>query len=474
MNILYAVSEAAPFIKTGGLADVAGSLPQALAKKGHDVRVILPLYSRIAQEWKDKMEYLFYTFVDVGYRHQYCGLFKLEHEGVTFYFVDNEYYFKRNAIYGEMDDGERFSFFCRAVLGVLPQIQDWKPQVINCNDWQTALIPIYLRTYGWEYYGEIRTVFTIHNIEYQGRYGLDTAREVFGLSDSLFYSGILRYDNDINLMKGAIYQSDRVTTVSPTYAGELHDPFFAHGLHQVIDSNSYKFSGILNGLDNVRYDPKTDPNLAKNYTPRNWVSGKAACKKALCEELGLDPKDESPIMCCISRLVGHKGFGIVLESVDAIVQKGIRLVLLGTGDKYFEYAFADAENRHKGRVSSNIMYSEPRAMHIYSGSDMVLMPSLSEPCGLTQMIAMRYGTVPIVRATGGLNDTVRNYDTENPNGFVFYEYSAHGMLGAIDYAMSVWNDKDAWKGLVKNCFNEDTSWDSSAEAYLKVYEAALN
>lgn len=474
MNILYAVSEAAPFIKTGGLADVAGSLPKALSEKGHDVRVILPLYSRISQQWREQMEFLFFTYVDLGWRHQYCGLFKLEYQGVTFYFVDNEYYFKRNAVYGEMDDGERFAYFCRAVMGVLPKLGDWKPQVINCNDWQTALIPIYLRFEPSEFYRDIRTVFTIHNIEYQGRYSRETAEQVFALPYELFSGGIIRYDGGVNLMKGAIYQADRVTTVSPTYANELHDPFFSHGLQQVINDNAYKFSGILNGLDTQRYDPATDKLIPKNYTPTRFVTGKKACKKALCETLGMDPTSDSPIIACVSRLVGHKGFDLVAEALEAIISKGARLVLLGTGDRYFEGIFADAENRHKGIVSANIMYSEERAMLIYSGADMMLMPSRSEPCGLTQMIAMRYGTVPIVRATGGLNDSVRSYGTENPNGFVFYEYSCHGMLGAIDYALNIWNDKPAWKALMKNCLTEELSWDHSADEYLNIYNAALN
>lgn len=466
MNILYAVSEAAPFIKTGGLADVAGSLPAALSEKGHDARVILPLYRRIEGKWREQMEFVMQIDVQLAWRHQYCGLFKLLHQGVTYYFVDNEYYFGRDSVYGDMDDGERFAFFSRAVVSLIPLL-GWQPDIVNCNDWQTALIPIYLRSEC----SPVHTVFTIHNIEYQGRYGTYTANDVFGLPPELFDSGILRFDNDINLMKGAIYQSDRVNTVSPTYAQELRDPFFSHGLHRVIEDNAYKFCGIINGLDVERYDPWTDKYIARNYNALK-PAGKRDCKKALCRELGLDETDESPIISCVSRLVGHKGFDLVSKAVEEIVGRGMRLVILGTGDSYFEGLFSDAERRFRGRVSANIMYSESRAMAIFSGSDMLLMPSRSEPCGLTQMIAMRYGTVPIVRAAGGLKDSVRPYGSEDANGFNFYEYSLRGMMGAIDYALSIWQDKKAWRALMKKDMSEDLSWSLSADRYLELYNDA--
>lgn len=474
MNILYAVSEAAPFVKTGGLADVAGSLPQALCQMGHDARVVLPLYDNIAPHWREKMTFLFSTYVTLGWRRQYCGVFSLIHGDVTYYFIDNEYYFKRGVIYGEMDDGERFAFFSRAVLEFLPLLKDFKPRIINCNDWQTALVPMYIRYEPSEYYRDIRTVFTIHNIEYQGRFSRETGDDVFALPWELFSKGIVRYDSGVNLMKGAIYEADRVTTVSPTYARELHDPFFAHGLQVTIEDNAYKFSGILNGLDTARYNPETDPLLPVNYTRSRPTAGKRACKKALCETLGMGSSNDGPVIACVSRLVGHKGFDLVAQALEDMVQKGLRVVILGTGDKYFEDLFARTEDKYKGLVSANIMYSEELAMKIYAGADMMLMPSRSEPCGLTQLIAMRYGTVPIVRATGGLNDTVRNYGTEKPNGFVFYEYSPQGMLGAIDYALSIWNNKPAWRALVKNCLTEQLDWCRSAEEYLRIYQAALN
>ncbi len=472
MNILYAVSEAAPFIKTGGLADVAGSLPKALCEKGHDARVVLPLYSRIADAWRDKMEFLFFTFVELSWRHQYCGVFTLEHMGVVYYFIDNEYYFKRDSVYGDMDDGERFAFFSKAVLSIIPQL-GWTPEVINCNDWQTALVPVYLSYEQDERLQGIRTVFTIHNIEYQGRFGSEIVGDVFGLPQELFDSGIIRFDNDINLMKGAIYKADHVTTVSPSYAQELRDPFFAHGLERVIGDNAYKFTGIVNGLDVVRYNPKRDKLIPKNFGPRS-LTGKQACKQELCRSLGMDENDERPVIACISRLVGHKGFDLVAQSLDEIINRGLRLIILGTGDKYFEGVFADAENRHKGSVSANIMYDETRAMMIYAGADMMLMPSRSEPCGLTQMIAMRYGTVPIVRAVGGLKDTVRPYGEEKSNGFNFYEYSGHGMLGAIDYALSVWQNPEEWTKLIRRDMAEDLSWSSSADKYLEIYLSVQN
>ena len=472
MNVLYAVSEAVPFVKTGGLADVAGSLPKALCAAGADTRVILPLYSKIAEQWRIKMDFCFSTDVSLAWRKQYCGVFRLEHEGVVYYFIDNEYYFGRDNIYGSFDDGERFGFFSRAVLEVLPLL-DWKPDVINCNDWQTALIPIYISQDKVGFFSDVKTVFTIHNIEYQGRFGKEILSDVFGLSDELFTSGILRFENDVNLMKGAIYKADYITTVSPSYAFELRDPFFACGLHKVIEDNSYKLTGILNGLDISHYNPMKDSLIAKKYGPKS-IKNKTLCKAELCRELGFDELSEAPIIACISRLVGHKGFDLVSSSLDWIISRGARLVILGTGDEKFENYFRDAENRYKGLVSANIMYSEKRASLIYAGADMLLMPSRSEPCGLTQMIAMRYGTVPIVREVGGLKDTVRPLSAENPNGFTFTYYSTDDMNRAIDEAMNTWLDKDKWQELMQRDMTEDLSWSKSAKEYIKIYNSLTN
>ncbi len=470
MNVLYAVSEAVPFVKTGGLADVAGSLPKALRAQGTDARVILPLYSAIGEKWRLKMNFCFYTFINLAWRRQYCGVFKLEYGGVVWYFIDNEYYFKRDSIYGCYDDGERFAFFSKAVIDILPML-DWKPDIINCNDWQTALIPLYVRDDSTGYYNNIKTVFTIHNIEYQGRFGKDILGDVFGLSDELYNSGILRYENDVNLMKGAIYKSDYITTVSPSYANELRDSFFACGLHEVIEDNSYKLTGILNGLDIERYDPSTDIYLSENFSPEE-PDGKAACKADLCRELGLEESD-TPIIACISRLVGHKGFDLISDALDRIVSRGIRFIILGTGEDKYESFFREAENRYKGRVSANIMYSEKRASMIYAGADMMLMPSKSEPCGLTQMIAMRYGSVPIVRAVGGLKDSVRPYPSDTATGFTFLGYSAEDMERTVNYAIDIWYDREKWHELMLRDMVEDLSWSRSAKEYLKIYDSLI-
>lgn len=470
MNVLYAVSEAVPFIKTGGLADVAGSLPKALRAEGTDTRVILPLYSAIGEKWRLKMNFCFYTFIDLAWRKQYCGVFRLDHEGQVYYFIDNEYYFKRDSIYGCYDDGERFGFFSRAVIEILPLL-DWKPDVINCNDWQTALIPIYISQNKEGYFSGVKTVFTIHNIEYQGRFGKQILSDVFGVTDELFDNGILSFDHDVNLMKGAIYKADHITTVSPSYACELRDPFFACGLHKVIEENAYKLTGILNGLDTVHYNPGTDSFIAENYGPE-VPDGKALCKAELCRELGLEETD-TPIIACISRLVGHKGFDLVAEALDRIVASGVRFVILGTGDEKFENFFSEAENRYRGRVSANIMYSEKRASMVYAGADMMLMPSKSEPCGLTQMIAMRYGTVPVVREVGGLRDSVRPYPSDAATGFTFLWYSTDDMLKAVDYAVGTWYEKENWRELMLRDMVEDLSWSRSAKEYIKIYSSLI-
>ena len=472
MKILYAASEAAPFVKTGGLADVAGSLPKALNEAGAQTRVILPLYSAIDLKWRERMTFLFHIDVKLSWRRQYCGVFCLEHDGVTYYFVDNEYYFKRDSIYGCFDDGERFGFFSRAVVEAIPRL-GWTPDIIHCNDWQTALVPIYLRYESADVYRSIKSVFTIHNIEYQGRFGPATAEDVFALPQELCDSGIIWYENDVNLMKGAIYESDSVTTVSPSYADELQNPDFANGLHAVVESNSYKLSGILNGIDTVRYDPAKDPLLAKNYSAAD-LSGKSVCKAELCRELGLSDEPGTPIIACISRLVEHKGFALITEALDEIIAKGARLVIIGTGEEKLENFFCDAENRYRGSVSASIMYSESRAMRIYAGSDMLLMPSRSEPCGLSQMIAMRYGTVPIVREVGGLKDTVRNLGGENANGFSFREYSASGLLGAVDFALRTYRgDPATWRLIMLSDMTADLSWSSSAVSYINIYKRLM-
>lgn len=468
MNILYAVSEAAPFSKTGGLGDVAGSLPKALCRAGEDCRVILPLYGSVDAKWRERMTFCFYTYVHLSWRIQYCGVYKLKYEGVTYYFLDNEFYFSRPKTYGEPDDGERFGFFSRAIIEVMPLL-GWRPDVVSCNDWQTALVPIYLRYEPAEYYQGIKSVFTIHNIEYQGRYIEWCLGDVFGLPRELYDFGIIRYENDINLMKGAIYKADYVTTVSPSYCRELQYPYFACGLENVVSDNSYKFSGILNGIDTLRFSPEHDEFIVAPFSA-DAPDGKKECKKQLCRELGFDENDDGPIIACISRLVSHKGFDLVSTALDALISRGARVVILGTGDKGFESRFREAENFYKGRVSANIMYSEQRASLLYAGADMLLMPSKSEPCGLSQMIAMRYGTIPIVHSVGGLRDSVRPYPQENSIGFSFEEYSAAALVGTADYALGIYNNRPEWQSLMRRAMTEDFGWERSAREYINVYK----
>ena len=471
MNILFAASEVAPFIKTGGLADVAGSLPPALVDAGHDVRVILPLYEGISQEWRDQMEFVKCWYVRLAWRSVYCGIFRLVRGGVTYYFVDNEFYFKRNGLYGHYDDGERFAYFARAIIETPAQL-NWHPDVIHCNDWQTALTPIYLleeRERTPQLFGT-KSVYTIHNIEYQGRYGQELLSDLFGLDQGYFHEHMLAYHNDINLMKGAIYASDYVTTVSPTYAEELQYSFYAHGLEGVISDNNYKLRGILNGIDMAAYDPSNDHVIAANFSA-DKLDGKAACKQALQERLGLRQDPDVPIIACISRLVGHKGFELVASAFHRIMERNVQFVLLGTGEWGYEQFFRDMQGRYPGRVSANIMYSSALSSAIYAGADLFLMPSISEPCGLSQMIAMRYGTVPIVRETGGLKDTVTPYviSTGEGRGFTFADINIDDMVYVINQALDTYEYKDAWRKIMIRDMQADFSWDRSARAYMEVY-----
>lgn len=473
MNILFASSEVVPFIKTGGLADVAGSLPQALAASGHDVRVILPLYEGVDQRWRDEMTYLLNFHVTLAWRTPYCGLFELKHEGVTYYFVDNEYYFKRAQIYGHYDDGERFAFFSRAVVEAAGYL-DFPVDILHCNDWQTALVPIYLleERHRIDQLAHAKSVYTIHNIEYQGRYGSQTLKDLFGLNAGYLNEHMLLYHGDVNLMKGAIYAADYVTTVSPTYAAELQYPFYAHGLEGVVSDNRNKVRGILNGIDTALYDPKTDKGLAKNFSPTS-LSGKKACKAALQEIAGLNPNPDVPIIACVSRLVKHKGFDLVKDALGQIMDMDVQMVVLGTGDWNYEEAFRHAAQQYPGRFAAHIMYSGALSTAIYGGADLFLMPSEAEPCGLSQMISMRYGTVPIVRETGGLQDTVTPYNrfTGEGRGFTFANITVNDLVWSVREAVDLYHtDKDAWKDLMKAGMTADFSWSKSAEEYLEIYD----
>ena len=472
MNILFAASEVAPFIKTGGLADVAGSLPKHLAAQGHDVKVILPLYEGIGPEWRKQMKFLLHFNVRVAWRNPYCGLFELRRDNVSYLFVDNEYYFKRAAIYGHYDDGERFTYFSRAIVET-PAHLDWHPDVIHCNDWQTALVPIYLleeRERVWELRGT-KSVFTIHNIEYQGRYGDQVLEDLLGLNKGYMNEHMLAYYGDVNLMKGAIFAADYVTTVSPTYAGELQYPFYAHGLEGVIAHNGYKMRGILNGLDTGLYDPAQDKGLAMCYSAGN-LEGKKACKAALQQAVGLREDPNVPIIACISRLVKHKGFDLVTAAIHEIMGMDVQMVVLGTGEWNYEEAFRHAESQYPSRFAARIQYSAALSTAIYGGADIFLMPSISEPCGLSQMIAMRYGTVPVVRETGGLKDTVPPYrwDAGEGRGFSFADINAHDMVWVIREAVDLYHqNQEAWKKLQIAGMTTDFSWDGPAREYEDIY-----
>ena len=477
MNILFATSECVPFIKTGGLADVAGALPKALAGNGHDVRVILPLYEGIGEEWRSQMTYLQCFHITLAWRSPYCGIFELKRDGVTYWFVDNEYYFKRSNIYGHYDDGERFAYFSRAVVESMGWL-NWHPDVLHCNDWQTALVPIYLleERHRIPQLCDTKSVFTIHNIEYQGRYGSQTLKDVFGLNDGYFNEHMLAYHGDVNLMKGAIYAADYVTTVSPTYADELQYSFYAHGLEGVIADNRHKLRGILNGIDTQLYDPAATSGLAANFSARSLVKGKAECKLALQRAVGLEENADVPIIACISRLVGHKGFSLVTDALHEIMAMNVQMVVLGTGDWQYEAAFREAQVQYPGRFAAQITYSAPLSTAIYAGADLFLMPSVSEPCGLSQMIAMRYGTVPVVRETGGLKDTVTPYNKfeGTGRGFTFSDINAHDMVWVLREAVDLYfNNKKAWRGIQKEDMTADFSWNSSARQYLEIYQRIL-
>ncbi len=466
-KILFVASEAAPFIATGGLAEVIGSLSKALAKSDrYDVRVIIPLYQDIKKEFRKDFKFIGNIFVPLSWRNQYCGIFEYTVDNVTYYFVDNEYYFKRPGCYGYYDDGERFAFFCRSVMEILGFV-GFYPDVLHCHDWQGALAALYLKTiYCFRpEYQFIRAVFTIHNIEYQGKYSLDILEDLFGISYRFQY--LVEYDRCINLMKGAIECCERFSTVSPTYAGEIKDPYFAHGLDGIVRRNEFKLCGILNGIDPDYYDPATDSALFANYSAED-ISPKAVCKEELQRMLNLPVKPETPVIAMITRLVAHKGLDLVKEVIEQILRQDVQFVVLGTGDAHYEAYFSDLARRYQGKVATVITFNSDLSRKIYSGADIFLMPSKSEPCGLSQMIASRYGTVAVVRETGGLRDSITPYGAGG-NGFTFHDYNAHDMMYVINEALGVYRNKDEWRKLVKKAMTTDFSWDTSAKSYEKLY-----
>ena len=472
MKVLYAASEALPFIASGGLGDVAGSLPQALRKRLIGCRVVMPLYDNIKQELKDTMKFITNISVPVAWRRQYCGIFEARAGGVIYYLLDNQYYFKRDSLYGFYDDAERFAFFSRAILEIIPYI-DFKPDIIHCNDWQTALTPVYYSTMyaNQPGYENIKTVFTIHNIQYQGVYGEELLDNVVGINHA--HKNILEYDGTVNLMKGAIETANAVTTVSPSYAKEILDPWYSHGLDTILKERSFKLRGILNGIDVINYDPETDKDIFKNYSADN-VRGKYVNKRELQKLLGLPEKSNTPVMGMVTRLVSHKGLDLCKAVLDELLATtDIQLVVLGSGDYQYEEFFRGLAARYPEQVGLCLGFVPDLARKIYAGSDLFLMPSKSEPCGLSQMVALRYGTIPIVRETGGLRDSVTDSGDGEGNGFVFSSYNAHDMLHAIRRACEGYEDKDGWQILVKRAMDSDNSWGKSANEYIRMYKEVL-
>ena len=477
MKILFAASECVPFIKTGGLADVVGALAPVLARKGHDVRVILPKYGMMAEEYRQQLRHVTDFYVKLGWRHQYCGIEALERQGVTFYFVDNEYYFKRNYIYGlGGDEYERFGFFCRAVLDALPRL-DFQPDVIHAHDWQSGMVPALLRIQydQADFYHNIRTVFTIHNLQYQGVFGIEQVKDVLELPDDVFTNDKLECFGCANFMKAALVYADEITTVSPSYAEEIQTAYYGERLDGLLRARRNSLSGVLNGIDMQEYDPAADPLIPAPYSAQD-LSGRAQCKAALQQSLGLTVDPSVPIIGMVGRLSSQKGLDLVDHVIGQIMEENVQLVVLGMGESRYVNLFGWAEQQYPGRVAARFQMDHQLAHRIYAGADMFLMPSQFEPCGLSQMIALRYGCVPIVRETGGLRDTVLSYNHYNNagNGFTFFNYNAHDMLFTIRRALRYYHEHpDVWRELQSRGMNGDYSWNASAETYLSLYMSIL-
>ncbi len=468
MKVLYCTSEAAPFAATGGLADVAGSLPQELRLRLVGCRVVMPLYQDIPQSLRGGMKFVTSLSVPVAWRRQYCGVFEAHEGGVIYYFIDNQYYFKRHGLYGHYDDAERFAFFSRAVIEMLPYL-DFKPDVIHCNDWQTALVPVYYSVFYAEkdWFRGIKTVLTIHNIQYQGKYGRELIEDVLGTPQSA--TPLLEYGNCVNLLKGGIECANRVTTVSPTYAQEILDPWFSYGLEGILRERKWKLSGILNGIDVNLYNPETDPNLYAGYTAEDF-SGKAANKTELQKRLKLEQKADAPLIGMVTRLVPQKGLDLVRETLDGILQNsGAQFVLLGSGDWDYEDFFKNMQAKYPGRLCACFGFIPELSHKIYAASDVFLMPSKSEPCGLAQMIALRYGAIPVVRETGGLKDSVQDSGDGKGNGFTFRSYDSGDMYGAVVRALKGYENREGWNILIQRAMACDFSWGRSAKEYIRLY-----
>ncbi|MBR4295447.1 MAG: glycogen synthase GlgA [Clostridia bacterium] len=476
-KILFVGSEAMPFAATGGLGDVLGSLPTAIKKAAAgdvDVRVVMPLYSQIKDEFRSQMKEEYVYNVRLSWREQYCRIMSLKQEGVIYYFIDNEYYYKRDSLYGNYDDAERYAFFCMSALSMLDKI-GYFPDILHAHDWQSALSVIYLKTLfsADPRYASIRSIFTIHNIEYQGKYDFDILGDVFALGG--IERPIVEYDNCINLMKGAIVCADIVSTVSPRYAEEIKTPEYAHGLDNILRQNAYKLRGILNGIDYVYYDPENDPCIAKTFSAET-LCDKVQNKLALQRELALPQKENTPLISVISRLASHKGIDIICEIIYKVVSENdVQLIILGCGEGIYESFFRELEKTFPDKVRAMIMYDRDLSKRIYAATDIFLMPSKSEPCGLSQMIASRYGAIPVTRETGGLYDSIKGYwldgDTIKGNGFTFAGYNSAELLDRICAALELYSEKDICERLVKKIMNTDFSWNISAKKYIEMYQS---
>lgn len=471
MRVLFTGAECAPFFKTGGLGDVLGALPNQLAKSGVDVGVVLPLYQDMPEKYRKQLEYQGNFIVPVGWRNQYCGIFKLERNGVKYFFIDNEYYFKRPGIYGYYDDGERFAFFQQAVIMMMERF-DFIPNILHCNDYHTSFIPFLLRE-KWGFvqaYQGIKTVLTIHNLEFQGKYNAQTLPEFFSLGYDWFDSGIVRMDNDVNWMKTGILYADRVTTVSYSYAREIQTPEFGQGLDGILRMCSHKLTGILNGIDFNKYNPETDKDIHTTYNIQH-LNRKIQNKTALQKELNLPVKSNVPLIGMVSRLTSQKGFQLLIDELENILKFNVQMVILGNGDPYYEHHLTEIANNHKNKLKVILAFDVKLAQRIYAGADSFLMPSAFEPCGLSQLIALRYGTLPIVHEIGGLADTVWVYDkTKNAGtGFGFKQFNGYQMVQAIKKMLTVYQQKKNWIMMQKKAMNSDFSWKNSADKYKWMY-----
>ena len=475
MQIVFASAECAPFVKTGGLGDVAGSLPAALVRAGAEVIVMVPKYATIKDEYKAQMEHFSDFYVSLGWRNEYCGLEKLEHDGVTYMFIDNERYFARDYPYGFFDDGERFAFFSKAITESLQHLPEgFECDILHCNDWQTALAPVFLREFyqGLPLYDRVKTVFSIHNVAFQGQFSDTVMEDILGVAHIPAAASQLRCDAcSINYMLGALHYADAITTVSPTYVNEIQTPEFGEGLDGVLRERSYALQGILNGIDVAGFDPATDKRIAANYTVEDR-SGKAVCKAKLQEELGLEVRDDRPLMVMVTRLTRQKGMDLVMYALDRILSGGVQVAVLGTGDRDYEDGLRYFQDKYPGTMAARIEFDPALSQRMYAAADMFLMPSKFEPCGLSQIIAMRYGTLPIVRETGGLKDTVIPYNefTGEGTGFSFTNFNGDEMGDAVFRAARLfWDNRDAWNQLVTQAMSQDFSWTRSADKYLDLY-----